>query len=102
MRRLMEAAGSLDFDAADEVVHDVKSEWHYPILSKFGYEPQTDTGTGFVRSYIYRHPASGHEMRLATGVNSDYWEDVKTRKMGYWGTLEDYLNSQQNNGDEHE
>ena len=81
------------FEQATLAVHHVEDEWHYPILTAHGYSPMTTTATGFVRSYIYQHSATGHLMRLATGASADYWEDQLSKKRGYHGELAGYLKS---------
>jgi len=77
------------FDKADKAIHKVEDEWHYPILKKYGFEPKTKTGVGFVRKYIYVHPKTEHEIELSTGINADYWTDGEDR--GYWNDLEPHL-----------
>lgn len=89
-RVLIEAIGDDAFERADKKVHPVESQWHYPILTKYGFQPLTKEAVGFVRSYEY-DDTSGHKIKCTTGVNSDYWEDPKTKKSGYWSDLEPYL-----------
>lgn len=86
----MDAAELFRFNKADKVVHNVEDEWHYPIMTKAGFKATTLTGIGFVRSYHYEHP-SGYKMRVATGVNADYWNDMITNDIGYCGALEGHL-----------
>lgn len=84
------------FEEADQVVHQVESEWHYPILTAAGFTAQDKTGVGFVRSYKYTHP-NGTEVRVTTGSHADYWsakQDGKEINGGYWGTLEPWTKSQ--------
>lgn len=81
------------FEEANKTVHPVTSQWHYPILTKHGYLPETQEEVGFVRKYIYTHPTTKHSMRLVTGMSSDYWTDTKTSKVGYWNELDTYLAS---------
>lgn len=81
-------------NAADKVVHKVEGEWHYPIMTKYGYEPITKEGTGFVRAYKYVHPQTKHEMTAHTGVSADYWRDPvnsSTTGKNYWADLEPHL-----------
>lgn len=81
------------FSEANKRVHAVETQWHYPIMTKFGYEPDTKYVIGFVRSYEYRH-SSGHRMTVSTGVNCDHWSDLETGAVGYWSSLEPHLKKQ--------
>lgn len=76
---------------ADQVIHPVENQWHYKIMTKYGYEPKTPTGKGFVRSYMYENSKSGHKMKVTTGASADYWEDPETGSSDYWAKLEPYL-----------
>ncbi len=76
----------MDFADANTVVHPVTTQWHYPILTKAGFVPETKEAAGFVRSYLYVHP-DGRKIRAATGFNADYWDDLTSGGYGYWGTL---------------
>jgi len=83
-----------NFEEANKKVHPVEDQWHYPILTKYGYEPVTKEAVGFVRSYDYTHPATRHTIRCCTGYSSDYWRTVPflpESKQGYWSDLEPYL-----------
>lgn len=81
--------GDDSFAKANKKIHKVESEWHYPIMAKYGFEPLDTTGVGFVRSYLY---AKGdHKIKVATGVNADYWTDQTVGGHGYWATLEPHL-----------
>jgi len=86
---------------ADKVEHPVEKQWHYPILTKHGFEPKTKYGTGFVRSYNYEHP-SGRKIRVTTGASADYWHDTthgqhgfaepgQDNAGGYWSSLEPHV-----------
>ena len=79
------------FAEAQEVVHPVEKEWHYPIFLKYGFVPNTLTGKGMVRSYTWTHPTLGLRMRWSIGVNADYFTDLDTDVGGYWTELEPYL-----------
>lgn len=82
----------ITFDKADQVVHPVTGEWHYPIMTKYGYvHPPGIEAKGFVRKYKYTHPDTKRTIIASTGVNSDYWTDEKTNKVGYWRELEAFL-----------
>lgn len=79
-----------DFETSNKKVHPVETQWHYPVMVSFGFEPVTKEAVGFVRTYEYFHPA-GHHIKVSTGVNSDYWTNLKNKEMGYWSELESYL-----------
>ena len=83
---------SKSFEEADKVVHPVEKQWHYPMLTKYGFEPEQREATGLVRKYTYTHPA-GHRIVCSTGVSSDHWEDMNAKPWqgGYWRDLEPYL-----------
>lgn len=90
-----------DFEEANKKVHNVESEWHHPILTKYGFTPEQKTGVGFLRSYTYTHP-DGHVITMSTGLRGDTWEDnnvdrehkyEKNTGWGYHASLEDKLKS---------
>lgn len=72
----------------DTKVHPVESQWHYDILTRYGYVAKTKEAVGFVRSYDYEH-ADGRKITVTTGSSSDYWRAKD--KQGYWSELEPYL-----------
>lgn len=74
-------------DVADRKVHKVEEQWHYPILTRYGFNPVTKEDVGLVRSYKYEHP-SGRQITVHTGMSSDWNEG---EKFGYWSDLEPYL-----------
>ncbi|HUW46118.1 MAG TPA: hypothetical protein VMW50_10045 [Dehalococcoidia bacterium] len=76
------------FNKANEVVHKVEDQWHYPIMMKAGYKSHTKEGVGFVRSYKY--VKGDHEVTCVTGASSDHWNDNKGG-FGYWASLESNL-----------
>jgi hypothetical protein len=80
------------FVEANQVIHPVESQWHFPIMAKHGYIPVTKEAIGFVRSYKYINPTTNHSMTATTGPNADYWTDNEGG-YGYWGSLDDHLNS---------
>ena len=82
----------MTFDKANQVVHPVTGQWHYPIMTKYGYvyRPLGDQ-KGFVRKYKYTHPETQRTITASTGVNSDYWTDEQTKHVGYWRELEAFL-----------
>ena len=82
-----------DFDIANKIEHPVEKEWHYPIMTKFGFKAITKIGIGFVRSYL--HAKEEHQFKLTTGYHSDYWQDLMTEDTGYPSTLKEHLELQQ-------
>lgn len=78
------------FNEANKKVHAVEDQWHYPILTKFGFVPREKTGVGFVRSYNYDHP-SGNVIRCTTGASADYWSHEGVPGTGFWAGLEPYV-----------
>lgn len=76
---------------ADKHVHPVETQWHYPILTKYGYKANTKEGIGLSRSYTYQHPIQP-PVKVTTGINGDYWESEDRGKYSYWWSgLELYL-----------
>jgi hypothetical protein len=82
------------FEEANQVVHKVEDEWHYPILTKHGFEPVDKTGVGFVRQFLYKK--GGHTIKMNTGVHCDYWADLTVTGGGYWASLEPHLKTLSN------
>ena len=72
-------------------MHKVESEWHYPIMTKYGYVSNTPSGKGFVRYYDYTNPETGHSINLTHGYSRDYWTDKTTDEEGYPRSLENHL-----------
>lgn len=81
----------MTFEEANKAVHPVETQWHYPILTKFGWLPETKEGVGFVRSYVYKHPSYDFLITCTTGASADYWERSDTQQCGYWASLEPEL-----------
>ena len=84
------------FEEANKKIHKVEDQWHFPILTKFGFKPIQLEAVGFVRSYRYEHP-NGRVIVCTTGVNSDRWEEMITQdklRWGYWSELEKHLSSE--------
>ena len=79
------------FNEADKRIHPVETQWHYPIMTKYGFVPVTKTGIGFVRSYKYEHPTTKHVITCNTGYHADYWEDSYNKCCPLWKELEPYL-----------
>jgi len=80
-----------DFSDADKKVHSVEDQWHYPIMTKYGYVALDKTGVGFVRSYKYEHPETKRRIIVSTGYSADYWNDKEDEAFGYWTDLEPHL-----------
>jgi hypothetical protein len=78
------------FEKANQKVHKVETQWHHPILTKYGFVPETKVAVGFVRVYVYEHPETGRRVCCNTGVNADYWSE-EGRGGGYWSELEPHL-----------
>lgn len=88
--RSKESFSDWDWEKANKKVHKVEDQWHYPILTKYGFKPETKEAQGLVRNYIYKN--EGTEIKCVTGASSDYWEVIKGEKGGgYHGSLEVYL-----------
>ena len=85
------------FKAANNKVHPVETQWHYPILTKYDFKPLTPSQTGFVRTYQYQNDA-GHQITVTTGSNADYWRDDTVTGGGYWASLEPHLEQLANKG----
>jgi len=83
------------FNEANKKVHPVETQWHYKIAIKYGYVALTKEQEGFVRTYHYRHPETGHEFFASTGSSADYFNSKdsqgKENGFGYWGELEKFL-----------
>ena len=81
-----------NFSEANKKVHKVEDQWHYPIMQKYNWTPDTLTGIGFVRTYKYLHPKHSNVITVTTGSSADYWSDVTVKSIGgYWSSLEEYL-----------
>jgi len=88
----MNTADRARFEEANKAIHPVEKQWHFPIMTKYGYEAVTKEGIGFVRSYTYRHPTMDRSMTVTTGASADYWDDPNPNGgHGYWSDLEPHL-----------
>lgn len=85
----MNTSEQTSFEQANQKVHPVEKQWHFPILTKFGYTPITPQQTGFVRTYVYEK--DGHQITCTTGSHADYWRDEANAAGGYWVALEPHL-----------
>jgi len=79
---------SMSINEVDKIMHPVEKQWHYPILTKYGFTSDTESQQGLVRGYIYTHP-DGHTIHVITGYHSDYWSGAGGG--GYWSSLELHL-----------
>lgn len=75
----------------DDIVHPVATQWHYPIMIKYGYIPDTLEAKGMVRSYQYTHQDTGRKLILDTGAHCDWWKDLHSGHGGLHGKLEQHL-----------
>jgi hypothetical protein len=75
---------------ANATVHPVTTQWHYPILIKYGFTPITTEQTGFVRAYTYKHDVLDDIIVCNTGASADYWSNG-SKGYGYWAGLEPHL-----------
>ena len=80
-----------NFDKANQVNHPVETQWHYPIMTRYGYVPLTKNRVGFVRQYTYEHPVTKIMINVITGGHSDYWSGDNDGSGGYWSSLEEHL-----------
>jgi hypothetical protein len=77
---------------ADKKVHPVDTQWHFPIMARYGFQPLTLEAVGLVRSYDYiSGDGLGLKIRVSTGFSSDYWRDETNNAGGYWSALEPHL-----------
>jgi len=82
------------FAKANEKIHPVESQWHYPTMTKYNWVPITKSAIGFVRNYKYHKPDNpNYTILICTGVHADYFTDSnnKGRTIGFWDDLEPYL-----------
>jgi hypothetical protein len=82
------------FKSVNQIIHPVQKQWHYPIMTKYGYVADTKEDTDFVRKYDYHNPITGHKMSVHTGANADYFcDDYNPVKDYLWAGLEPHLKS---------
>lgn len=81
------------FEKANKVLHPVETQWHYETMTAAGYKCDDDPQEGFVRSYLYYHPETGRKIKVTTGCNADYWNDLTSGEFGYWGSLQNHVAS---------
>jgi len=92
-KKVSEGSEDDAFEKANQAMHPVEDQWHYPIMKKHGYEPDTPTAQGFVRAYKYTHPKTGHSITANTGASADYWNDNSSGAGGYYSTLAPHMQS---------
>lgn len=82
-------------EEVNSIVHPVETQWHYPIMVEFGFEPVTKKAQGIVRSYNYQKGTIIIE--CVSGYTADYWNRIVSRheewKGGLWKSLRPYLES---------
>lgn len=79
----------MDFEEANKVVHPVEGEWHYQLMTAYGYVPETKEAIGFVRTYLYKHSVTGAIITCHTGASADYFKSGD--RIGYAHSLATYL-----------
>ncbi|MFA6711214.1 MAG: hypothetical protein WCS33_00710 [Candidatus Caldatribacteriota bacterium] len=82
-----------DFNKANEVEHKVENQWHYEILKRYGFKPNTLIAKGFVRSYEYEND-EGFKIQGRTGASADYFIS-QCGMSGFWSELEPFLKSRE-------
>ena len=80
-----------NFNAANQVVHPVTTQWHYDTMTNAGFTAVDTEAVGFVRSY--RYTKGNHCITVATGFSADYWVDDTTGARGYHGSLAKHVAS---------
>ena len=80
------------FNDANQTVHPVETQWHFPILTKYGFTPTVLSQVGFVRKYSYKHPDTDVVVTCNTGASADYWSSTAGGH-GYWSDLEGHAKS---------
>ena len=73
-----------------EEKHPVETQWHYELLTRYGYVAKTKYAVGSIRSYDYAHRSGGH-IRVTTGNRSDFWYDKINNMQGHALGLEPHL-----------
>ena len=53
----------------DETIHPVETQWHYKIMTKYGFKPETKEQKGLVRGYVYKDN-KGREVTCITGYST--------------------------------
>lgn len=81
----------MNFEEANKKCHPVNTQWHYPILIEHGYVALTQEAVGLVRTYVYEHPTTKHQISCTTGAHADYWTDKQNGAQGYWADLAPHL-----------
>jgi len=79
----------MDFQTANQKVHKVEDQWHFPHLAAHGFVALTKEAVGFVRNYHYEK--DGLKITCVTGVSGDYWSCSELASSGYWADLEPFL-----------
>lgn len=82
---------SMTLQQADQIIHPVETQWHYPVMKEAGFEPVQTEAKGLVRSYEYRK--GDHVIVCTTGYSADHWEDKTNKAYGYWRALKHHVTS---------
>lgn len=61
-----------DFAAANEIMHPVQDEYHYKLLTKYGFVCNTPPQKGFVRQYLYTKDETS--IIVCIGASADYFD----------------------------
>jgi hypothetical protein len=81
---------NITYEQANQRVHLVETQWHYPILINAGFIPETLVQTGTDRKYKYTHK-DGHTLICKSSDQAEYWLNTRTGTLGYWRDLVTYL-----------
>ena len=79
---------SKTFAEANRAMHPVEDQWHYKVMTEYGFTSDTPPQQGFSRAYQYKN-ADGDEIRCFTGIQADYW--ISPTSTGYSRALRPYL-----------
>lgn len=62
----------MDFQSANSISHPVEKEFHYKLLTKYGFVCNDPAPIGFVRQYKYKK--ENREIKVCIGASADYYE----------------------------
>lgn len=77
----------MDFKSANNIAHPVENEYHYKLLTKYGFVCNDPAPTGFVRKYKYTN--GNKDITVCIGASADYFEGFCG--FGYMSKLETEL-----------
>ena len=69
----------MDFEKADKVAHFVENQWHFKLMTKYGFRAIDKTAVGFVRHYNYEHIKTKYRICACTGIHADYFTDITNK-----------------------